>query len=65
MRLDAFLAEKYDMTRTKAKQSIERGLAYVNGTQCFKPAAVIKDTDFAELKKLHEYASSHFDIIDI
>lgn len=45
------------MTRTKAKQSIERGLAYVNGTQCFKPAAVIKDTDFAELKKLPEYAS--------
>ena len=45
------------MTRTKAKQSIERGLAYVNGTQCFKPAAVIKDTDLAELKKLPEYAS--------
>lgn len=57
MRLDAYLSARHGVTRTKAKQMIERGMVRVNGEAVLRPACDVGDDDEVIVEKFPEYAS--------
>lgn len=57
MRLDAYISSVNNVTRTKAKQMIERGMVKLNGKTAQKPAAEVDENDEVIIEKFPEYAS--------
>ena len=57
MRLDLFISQKFNHTRTKAKQLIESGFVLVNKKEVNKVSLDVKDTDNVEIIQEFQYAS--------
>ena len=57
MRLDQYISQNFNHTRTKAKQLIESGFVLVNGNNVDKVSLDIKDGDNVEIAKEFQFAS--------
>ena len=57
MRLDQYISQNFNHTRTKAKQLIEAGFVLVNGKTRDKVSLDVKDTDQIEIVEEFKYAS--------
>lgn len=57
MRLDQYISQKFNHTRTKAKQLIESGYILVNGNKVDKPSFDVNDEDLIEIVQEFQFAS--------
>lgn len=50
LRLDAFLSEAFNMSRSQAKSAVEKGLVFVNWEQCEKPELSVLEGDMISVR---------------